>query len=74
MKTDKLLFGAACLGMGFIMNSVINKGSCEPLVRQDPKTHILTDSIAFPKALEKDTLSLSNIANSSKLKVIKAVK
>ena len=70
MKADKYLFGLACLGMGYMIHSTVNKTPSQDF---GPKT-ILTDSInknAVSHELAKDTLDFSKVA---KRTVVKAVK
>lgn len=73
MKADKLLFGATCIGMGLLINSVANKNNAEPIQRQTQNTTLLNDSIKF-KILKADTLNLSTALKSDTLKLIKKAK
>ncbi len=69
MKTDKILFGATCLVMGYIINSTINQSQSEMLNTQKSTIH-LSDS-AYIKPLSKDTVCFSNAIKSDTLKLLK---
>lgn len=73
MKADKLLFGATCIGMGLLINSVANKNDTTTVQKQTPKTTILGDTIGL-KTLTADTLDLSHALKSDTLKLIKKAK
>ena len=75
MKTDKILFGAACLGMGFILNCVANKSeerfSSTPN-KVVPET-IYVDSCKLRQPLMQDTVTFSNAIKSDSLKALKKI-
>ena len=73
MKTDKILFATACVGMGFILNATINKSNCESLQTQKPNTTLLGD-IKLQQGLKNDTVYLSNAVKSDTLNILKRIK
>ena len=72
MKSDKILFGAACLAMGYIINSTINQSQSE-MPNPQRSTIRLSDS-AYLKPLGKDTVCFSNAVKSDTLKLLQKVK
>ncbi len=68
MRTDKILFGATCLAMGFIISTVSNSSEEQ---RPKQRTTLLSDSARFKPALEKDTICLTNAIKSDTLKLLK---
>ena len=72
MKSDKILFGAACLVMGYIINSTINQSKSE-MPNPQKSTITLSDSARI-KPLSKDTICFSNALKSDTLKLAKKIK
>ena len=75
MKADKLLFGAACLGMGFMLHSVANNSS-ESFSRNSNKMSpetIYVDSCKLRQPLMQDTAVFSNAIKSDSLKALKKI-
>ena len=75
MKADKILFGAACLGMGFMLNSVANKSGehfTEDKTKIPPET-IYVDSCRLKQPLTQDTAVFSNTLKSDSLKTLKKI-
>lgn len=71
MKADKLLFGAACLGMAYMINTTANHSSC----CGTPQSTVLADTInkrAVSHELAKDTISFTKAAKDS-MKVMQKV-
>jgi hypothetical protein len=58
MKADKILFGAACLAMGILTYSSMNRENTEPLLKR-PNT-CMQDTLKLRPNLMKDTVSFSN--------------
>ena len=74
MKADKFLFGAACLGMGIILNSVANK-SHETFSQKNvtaPET-IYVDSCRLKQPLAQDTAVFSKTHKNDSLKALKKI-
>jgi len=67
MKADKILFGAACLGMAYLCNMATNKpDNAEPLLPQKTSAQPLTmkqnlpaDTVSFSKYAKNDSLKLA---------------
>lgn len=74
MKAEKFLFGAACIGMGFMLNSVVNKSSesFSNRGKVSPET-IYIDSSRFKQPLTQDTVNFSNTLKSDSLKALKKI-
>ena len=73
MKTDKILFAAACVGMGFILNATIDKSNCESIRTQRPNSALLGD-VKLQQGLKNDTVYLSNAVKSDTLNILKKIK
>lgn len=73
MKTDKILFFSACICMGFILNSALNKNNVGQCPKQNQNTNLLGDSVRL-KNLSTDTVNLSNAVKSDTLKLLKKAK
>ncbi len=75
MKTDKILFGAACIGMGFILNSVANKSEerFSPCRNKVVPETIYVDSCKLRQPLMQDTAVFSNAIKSDSLKALKKI-
>ncbi len=69
MKTDKILFGAACLGMGLLIHTEINRQNREPFVQRPVVSETAS---AMRPALEKDTVCFSNAIKRDSLKILKS--
>lgn len=70
MKADKLLFGAACLGMAYLVSATANHTSCSGT----PQSTVLADTInknAINHELAKDTINFSKVTKTTVLKAIK---
>ena len=70
MKADKLLFGAACLGMAYLVSTTANRNSC----CGTPQSTVLADTInknAINHELAKDTINFSKAVKSLPIKAIK---
>lgn len=72
MKTDKILFCAACVGMGIMMHSNLNRNESDTLKPKSPQT-ILSDSSKL-KPLTQDSAEFSNAIKADTLKLLKKIK
>lgn len=68
MKTDKIIFGVACLGMAYLCNSAIHRrDNVEQIISQK----VMNDTPKMQPELTKDTVSFSKYATKDSLSVIK---
>ncbi len=68
MKTDKIIFGVACLGMAYLCNSEIHRrDNVEQIIPQK----VMNDTPKMQPELTKDTVSFSKYAIKDSLSVIK---
>lgn len=74
MKADKILFGLACLGMGMLTYSTLDRGTSDLPVSTKPDTTLLGDSVRFAQPLQKDTLCLTDTIKADTVKLLKKVK
>ena len=68
MKAEKIIFGAACIGMGLILHSAYNKTTSES---KSIKPTYFNDSVRLKSAINKDTICFSDAVRSDSLKVLK---
>lgn len=75
MKTDKILFAAACFAMGALSYSAYNRpNNTDEILQQNKHTTFLTDTVPKRQNLSKDTFVLSNTLKTDTLKLIKKAK
>lgn len=68
MKTDKIIFGVACLGMAYLCNLAIHRrDNVEQIIPQK----VMNDTPKMQPELTKDTVSFSKYATKDSLSVIK---
>ena len=68
MKTDKIIFGVACLGMAYLCNAAIHRrDNVEQIIPQK----VMNDTAKMHPELTKDTVSFSKYATKDSLSVIK---
>jgi len=73
MKSDKILFGLACLGMGLMLHSVIQKSDATMYDSKKVDTTVI-DSLRQKYHPEKDSIILSEYLKKDSAKILKSVK
>lgn len=66
MKADRIIFGAACLGLGYLCHTALNPSqNAEPLVPQKVtenmpkmKPELTKDTVLFQDCIKKDSVNV----------------
>ncbi|MCM1265175.1 MAG: hypothetical protein NC200_03160 [Candidatus Gastranaerophilales bacterium] len=74
MKTDRILFGIACLSLGYLAHTSLNMDKQKDIIPEEisasmpkMKPELQADTISFAKCAEKDSLKFAE----DSLKMIK---